>query len=156
MDQRRHNGVRRARNLSRYDDIVAEVQRLAANGYTPTGKWNLSQICEHLNQLMRRSLDGFPEKVPWIIRVTVGRYYRNQWIAKRNFAAGLPTLKPFLPTCTPDDPAPIAELGRIIDRLNTATSLHPSPFLGRLSLDEWRTLHCVHAAHHLSFLTPKN
>lgn len=147
---------RRTLVLPSYDDITAEVQRLAVGGYTPTGNWNLSQICDHLNQLMSRSLDGFPEKVPWIIRVTVGRYYRHQWIAKRNFAAGLPTLKPFLPTCQPDDPAPIAELTRLIERLKAAKTLHPSPFLGLLSLDEWRTLHCVHAAHHLSFLTPKN
>ena len=35
-----------------------------------------------------------------------------------------------------------------------ATEVHPSPFFGRLTPDQWRQLHLIHTAHHLSFLVP--
>jgi Protein of unknown function (DUF1569) len=28
------------------------------------------------------------------------------------------------------------------------------PFFGRISRDEWTRLHCIHCAHHLSFVHP--
>lgn len=37
---------RRTLNLATLDDVAAEIDRLQRDGYSPTGKWNLSQICD--------------------------------------------------------------------------------------------------------------
>jgi hypothetical protein len=44
-------------------------------------------------------------------------------------------------------------IARVVD---PAATFYPSPLFGRLSTDQWRRLHRVHAAHHLGFLTPRS
>jgi hypothetical protein len=44
-------------------------------------------------------------------------------------------------------------VARVID---PAATFYPSPLFGRLSADQWRRLHRIHAAHHLGFLIPRS
>ena len=49
----------------------------------------------------------------------------------------------------------MAEAKHLLERLGRTTEdLHPSPLFDRLTGDEWRALHLLHAAHHLRFLIP--
>ena len=52
--------TRRSLEFASLDHVMPEVDRLLA-GHTTTGNWSLGQICNHLNDSFRFSLDGFGE-----------------------------------------------------------------------------------------------
>jgi hypothetical protein len=48
----------------------------------------------------------------------------------------------------------LSELRETIDKAKRDGMTHPSPVLGRMSNDDWVSLHCRHAELHFSFLHP--
>lgn len=100
---------KRALDLRTYADVIVEIERIEAGAYDQSGNWNLSQVCEHCGILMRGTLEGFEVRVPWLVRVTLGKWFKRQWIARRKMARGGPTLKQFLPRAAADDPKPIED-----------------------------------------------
>ena len=142
------------------DDAVAEIERLARDGYRRTGKWGLTEICEHLTRTMRLGMDGTGQPLPWIVRKTVGPWLLRRTIARRRMLAGLPAppvVQPS-PTETPerDDPETIA---RCVATLREAAAFEGPlvrfPLADGVSVTQWRELATVHAAHHLGFLVPQ-
>jgi hypothetical protein len=146
----------RRRPLEFHDmhEVVADVQRLQDEGYDRAGNWTLSQVCDHLAIFFRGSLDGFSQKVPWLIRVLLGRMI-FRWIMRRGMGEGVKVPKGFLPGDPRSDSAAAEDLIQLVERFrNQVGEYQPSPLFGRLSRDEWTRLHLIHCAHHLSFLVP--
>lgn len=147
---------RRPLDFHSLDEVIAEVERLRDGGYTATGKWNLSQIGDHLSETMRIGMDGDEKRLPWPMRKVFGLilgYARRS----RKMMAGAPTL----PRLTPepleaDDPAKIDRLlTTLAEARDFAGPLPPYPLCDGLTLDGWKDLMVVHAQHHLRFLEPK-
>lgn len=148
---------RRSLDFRDADVVIAEIRRLRSEGYTMLGKWNLSQICEHLNATMRIALDPGDRRLPRPIRALVFSPMMRQVVRSRRMRSGLPTLKTLRPAAPggPDDPDAIntciATLERARD-LPDAPLRHPAI---DLSVGDWQQLSWIHAAHHLGFLIPK-
>ncbi|RUL87671.1 DUF1569 domain-containing protein [Tautonia sociabilis] len=147
---------RRSLDFRDADSVIAEIRRLQSGGYTMLGKWNLAQICDHLTATMRVALDGRERRLPWPIRALVFGPLFRQVIRTRRMRAGLPTLKPLVPTSPsgPDDPASIDACIATLERARNCSSAdlqHPAV---DLTLQQWQQLSWIHAAHHLGFLIP--
>jgi hypothetical protein len=139
-----------------YADVIAEIDRLASRGYERTGQWTLGQVCRHLSYYMRGSLEGYPFRLPWIIRKLIG----GRLLRKLLSDAPMPSGKPTVPASRPPDHVPeeraVAEARELLERLRAHTGpVHPSPIFGTLTPEQARALHLKHAAHHLGFLVPK-
>lgn len=147
---------RRSLNFHSLDEVIAEVTRLRDGGYTANGKWNLSQIGDHVSETCRIGMDGDEKRLPWPMRKVFGlvlRYaLRSRWMM-----AGAPTL----PRLTPeplqaDDPAKINRLiATLAESRDFAGPLPPYPLCDGMTLDSWKDLMVVHTQHHLGFLEPK-
>jgi len=138
------------------DEVVAELDRLQRIGCTPRGKWDLFQTCDHLAYFVEGSLDGHPYKVPWLFKVLFGRLVLRRILKTGKMKPGAPTPQKPLPAAGGDASAAVARLTQALDRLFAHEGeLHASPFFGYLTPEEWRRLHMIHCAHHLSFLEPK-
>ena len=60
---------RRALKFDSLDQVMPEVDRLL-QGHTLGGHWTLAQICQHLANSMRRTVEGWPVQSSWLIRRT--------------------------------------------------------------------------------------
>jgi hypothetical protein len=147
---------RRTLRLPSYDDVLAEAESLLAAGYNRAGNWGLAQVCHHLAVVMEMSLDGFPSRFPWFVRLgarwfVLGRILKHR-VFRRRFAA-----PQFLqPPDSADERGALARLRAVIDRLKGhAGPMQPSPVFGHLSGEQWREVHLWHCEHHFSFLRPR-
>jgi len=145
------------------DDLRRELGRLKSGPYEQTGKWNLSQICSHLECWMRYPVDGFP-RPPFLITIimpvmkfAIGRRMFRKVLKTGKFPNGAPTApETVFRAESVNDHDSIAALLKTIDRLERFTGPAPdSPFFGPMSIDECRKLQLIHCAHHLGFLVPK-
>ena len=156
---------RRALRFSSLADIRADLQELHSRGYTKTGKWDLSQVAEHLTDWMVFPMDGFPQ-MPFMIklligtmRVTRGKLLYKKFVENQRMPIGQPTMPQTVhsPTTVPDGDLRSAErLAKQIDRLEGFRGpIHPSPLFGALTYEELVALQLAHCAHHFNFLVPK-
>jgi len=147
---------RRPLQFQSLEDAVTDARRLLTNGYDRAGAWGLAQNLEHLAMVFDKSLDGFGD-----VPKPLGFKMFGSWLIKPimlktgKMPAGVNGPASLMPTGASDDNGQLGAFESAVSRFNTATSFQPSPFLGKLTGDEWRRLHCIHAAHHLSFLVPK-
>jgi hypothetical protein len=71
--------------------------------------------------------------------------------------AGIKVPNWWLPGPTHDESAAVNQLRREISEFRAlATTPYPHPFFGPLTKQQWNDLVLIHAAHHLSFLVPKD
>ena len=137
-------------------EVIRELHRLRDNGYDRAGTWTLGQVSDHLAIFFRGSLDGFTQKVPWIIRALFGWMMFRYIIRRRAMPTGIKVPRSFLPQDVRDDRVAVDELTQLIDRFcEREGEYEPSPLFGNLTRDEWTQLHLIHCAHHISFLVPK-
>lgn len=145
---------RRELELADLNAVLAELERLAQQGYTAAGNWNLAQICDHLAYFIEGSLDGFSFRAPWLLRYFIGVPMKRR-ILQTGKMGRMPTPQKPLPDPNLNEKQSVRRLKLAIERLlHPVSQLHDSPFFGPLTPDEWRRLHTIHAAHHLSFLIP--
>jgi hypothetical protein len=145
--------TRRNIQFTTFDQVVADVSELQARGYQRCGNWALGQICDHLAIFLRGSLDGFSWMIPWIFRVTIGRYFLRRILRQTKMATGMRVPKVFLPGEPVGDAVSVESFLQVLRRYqNHNGPMAPSPFAGNLPRQEWDQLHLIHAAHHLSFL----
>ncbi len=147
---------RRELDYKDFDQLIADAKRLHEHGYDKAGRWDLSQTCEHLSFAMNQSLDGYTFKGPWFLRkVLVPLFVKRSFYKSRKIQAGLPA---------PDGSVfdPIDESQAVQAFLNTTQRVkqtqqwpHLHPIFEKLTNDQWRQFHLIHAAHHFSFLIPK-
>jgi hypothetical protein len=144
------------------DEVVADAERLSANGYVAVGKWNLGQVCNHLADWMTYPVAGFP-KAPapialmlWLMKKTVGRKTLRQMLESKSMPAGKPTMPATVHPASEDAAPALARLREAAKRFADHTGEYrPSPIFGTLTRDEALGLQLVHCAHHLGFLLPK-
>ena len=155
--------TRRDLRFETLDDARRDVRHLAAVGYDKAGNWSLGQACYHLAIWVRYPLDGFPplpawqRPLAWAIRNTVAPAYTRRVIASGKVPTGIPAPLGTVPPATVSDAEGVAQYETQLDRLRDFQGVpHRSPLLGALSNAELKSLSCVHAAHHLSFLVPKH
>lgn len=154
--------TRRALKFDTLDDVVRDAEGLLASGYDKAGYWDLAQMAGHLAAWLSYGMDGFP-KAPWVVRVilavmrkTVGKRTLRNLLASGTMPTGGPTVPESVPDEGGDPAAAVAKLRETVERAKAhGGPIHPSPLFGGLTKDEWVRLNLVHAAHHLSFLVPK-
>jgi hypothetical protein len=143
-------------DLRTLDDVADEVRRLRDGGYSPRGKWNLSQVCDHLTRTVRIGLDGDKPRFPWIARKLFAVVLRRS-IRTRRMMAGASTAGYLLPAdADADDPQKIdAFLAVLHEAKEFSGSLRNFPLMDGITPDTWRELQVVHCQHHLAFLWPE-
>jgi hypothetical protein len=145
---------RRPLAFARLDEVMPDVDRLLA-GYTAVGKWTLGQACNHLANALVYTVEGFPGRMPWVLRKTIGPLIVRSMFKTGSIREGIKVPEEVLPKPGLDDRAE-AEALRAAVRLFLAHAgpLAPHPIVDRMSRDDWERFHCIHCAHHLSFLSP--
>lgn len=146
---------RRSLDFRDFDELLAEVDQLAASGYGRTGQWNLGMILDHVGTGVRTAMDGFPRRAPWLFRRLVGPLYKAHLFKTRKMKPGIKVPGWWLPQASDEDQRQVDQFKRTIARFRAFKGpYHEHPFMGRLTGADWETLILLHAAHHLSFLVP--
>lgn len=148
---------RRPLDFRDFESLAADVDHLHQGGYTQTGNWDLRQICDHLTTAMRMSLEGFPFKANWFLRTFIGPVARWQILRTRRMPAGFQTPKAMAPAAAGDEKTAVTTFQSMLLWVRDHTGpFQPSPLAGAMSPEQWRQFHLIHAAHHLSFLLPRD
>jgi hypothetical protein len=146
---------RREVRFGDYDAVLADAEALLAGGYARAGSWTLGQAAHHLAAIMEGSLDGFPSRLPWPVRLVARWFVLGRILRHRVFRRRVPAPAFSLPPAGADDREGLARLRSAIARLQAHQGeLQPSPVFGRLTPAQWREVHLWHCEHHLSFLLP--
>lgn len=148
---------RRELSFSTLDEIVADAERLVSATRTRTlGNWPLTQLLTHLAFTVNNSIDGFPEKAPWFIRL-IGPLLKGG-ITTRKMSPGLNLPKNAQAISFPDAALPAAaleDLRRAVARTKSESMMADHPAFGKMNHDEWSRLHLRHSELHLSFAIPE-
>jgi hypothetical protein len=153
--------TRRQLSFNTLDEVIADVERLQAKGYTATGQWDLSQVCRHLAEWLRFPVQGFPRMNPvlglvfWVLRNTIGRRSFRKFLDGKPFPAGKPTMPQTVFPAGGNATEAVALLQQSIDGFkNHRGPVQPSPLFGAMTYDDAVRMQLLHCAHHLSFLVP--
>lgn len=148
---------RRTLRFGTLDDVMPEVDRLLNGGHRSIGNWSLGQICNHLSDAIRGSVEGgFPSMAPWPVRVTLGKVIKRRLLSTERMPEGVKLPEKYLPREGLDARAESEALRASISVLGQHTGpMADHPFFGPTSLDDWRRFHAIHAAHHLGFILPE-
>lgn len=154
---------RRDLTFATLEEAVSDAETLLANGYDRAGNWDLAQCCHHLAVLMIYPIEGFPtfsfplNVTSWILRKTIAPRYLRKVLETGTWPAGNPTDQRTVVPAGGDDAQAVDELRSAVNRLLTHEGpLKTSPLFGYLDKETLLKLHCIHTAHHLSFLVPKD
>ena len=149
---------RRDVSFQTLEDLVADAERLVASPKTRTiGNWPLVKLIKHLSQTIHNSIDGFQSKAPLWIRLIMP-LFKGHVLKAQKMSPGIN-----LPKAAEADAYPEASsLQEALDDLRRAVArtkeermeaVHPA--FGKMTHDEWTTLHLRHSEMHLSFALPK-
>lgn len=152
---------RRKLSLTGVDQIMPEVDRLLSAGYEPAGNWSLGQVCKHLCEAMKGSVEGYPS-IPFpnnvilgLLRPLMGAKFKKRILTLNEMQSGIRLPDKFVPTPGLDDRAEAEALrGMIRMYAAHAGAMAAHPMFGSMTRDEWDRLHAIHAALHLGFLVP--
>jgi hypothetical protein len=147
---------RRQLHFHTVGDILADVERLNQGKIKALGNWSSGQVLRHLTLVMNGSIDGFPFRLSWPLRL-MGRLFRNRVLTKGmtpGYQLNGPAAEAFLPPATTWEEG-LQAYRQAIHRQQTETKREPSPFFGAMTREQWEQLHCRHAELHLSFLVPE-
>jgi hypothetical protein len=146
---------RRNLTIDSLDQVMPEVDRLL-EGHETVGNWTLGQICNHLTASLVGSIEGDPHPAPWLVRATLGRVIFRKIRRSRRIKAGFKTPERYEPKPGLDARAEAEALRAALQLFaGHADALATHPFFGAIGRDGWTELHCIHCAHHLSFVLPK-
>lgn len=144
---------RRELHFDRLDQVMPDVDRLLQEGYQTTGQWSLGQICKHLAMPLMWAIDGFPMKMPWVVRRTVGPLVYHRIAKTGKMPSGIKAPSQLQPSTDLDDRAEAEALRATIQLFtNHSGPFAENAFFGRLTREQYTRLNCIHCAHHLSFL----
>ncbi len=147
---------RRPLVLRTLEESLSDIHQLNESGYTIGKKWDLAHICQHLNKTMRMTFEGADFGWPFFVQPFARVVF--MWVVRNGKQINAPAAPPSLaPENEIDLEKEIQEYESLVQRLNDDQSefKYKHPIAGKLCPQDWRALHAWHAAHHLSFLHPK-
>ena len=146
---------RRTLQFTTIEEILDDAEGLAKGKVQTLGNWSPGQIFKHVSIIMNQSIDGSPLKLSWMLRL-LGKLMKRRFLGgpmPPGFQLPASSAAVLVPPPTSFEEG-LQCLRSAVHRLQTETTRAPSPFLGKMSLDEWNVLHCRHASLHLSFIVP--
>ena len=153
---------RRSLAFHSFDEVLADLDQLESRGYDQLGKWNLGQVCRHLNDWMRFPMDGFPKQILpirvmlYLMKIMFGKSQFQKILHSGSMKAGMPTMPETVHPTTPSDGEAVANFRQTVCRMRDYRgAIHPSPLFGDMDLASAQRLQLIHCSHHLSFLIPK-
>jgi hypothetical protein len=91
-----------------------------------------------------------------MIRKIFGPVILKRILRQRRMKAGIKVPQWWLPGPTHDESVAVEKFRADLSAFRDLTTTpFPHPFFGSLTKQQWNDLVLVHAAHHLSFLTPR-
>jgi len=146
--------ARRPLEFATLERVMPEVDRLLL-GHATAGNWSLGQICRHLAWALTASVDGFPRQAPWLFRRTIGRVLLKRLLKSGRMPEGAPVPGGGVPGPGLDARAEAEALRAALRFFIGHTGpLHEHPFFGPVTRAGAERIHCIHCAHHLSFVLP--
>src|SRR5262249_5903081 len=140
---------RRPLTFASLDEVMPDVDRLL-RGHTTVRNWSLGQICSHLAQAFRFTIDGFPPEAfpPWIIRKTITPFLLWHILRTGRFTEGLKMPRKYEPAPGTDARAEAEALRAALQRFAAHSGpLAEHPMKGPVSRAVWERFHCIHCAH---------
>lgn len=150
------SATRRTVHFNSFDEFRADLAGLCETEVQTVGNWSFAQILDHLASAMTCSIDGFPFRGNWFIRVFLAPLMKNSLLT-RPMKSGyrLPRrARKYLPDETLTTAEALGRVDAALDRLEQEPPQAAHPFLGRLASCEWTALHLRHAELHMSFVVP--
>lgn len=147
---------RRTVHFESFDELLADAEQLAGTEVQTLGNWSLGEILGHLAAAMNASIDGFPAKVPWPIRV-LARLFMRKMILQGPLKPGFKLPKEAEAKMWPQGMTAdegLAALRDAVERQRAETNRVPHLALGAISNEEWTQAHLRHAELHMSFVVP--
>jgi hypothetical protein len=148
--------ARRDLKFNSLSQVMPEVDRLL-QGYVRGRNWTLGQVCQHLALSLERTVEGWRGSAPWLVRKTIGPWI-GAWILSSGKMPEGSKFRPewgLEPGSGLDDRAEAEALRGALHYYAGRSDPFPAhPVFGPLSRLKWDRLHCIHCAHHLSFLLP--
>jgi hypothetical protein len=153
---------RRAVRLRTLDDLVAEVDHIAAAATAgkvrPLGNWSTAQVLWHIGKLIECSFDGFPFRYrrgpQWVARLL--RLIAWRWLIALAFRPGFnnpPEAAVLEPEPSLSLDAAAIYLQKQIARIRNGERMTQECSVERpYSHEQWVYIHLRHAELHLSFL----
>jgi hypothetical protein len=148
---------RRQLHFDSLDDILADVDKLGrAREIRTLGNWPAGKVLKHLATSFNKSIDGYENPVPAVVRFFLRLFLKNSFLTKPlspGFRLPANAQAEMWSASASVSEATEAVRGAI-GRLRAETHRVPHPAIGPLTVDEWNQFHCRHAEMHLSFLVP--
>lgn len=150
----RAQSKRRPLSFNALSEIMSDLTGVMASHRT-LGRWTLGQICMHLAASFNGSIDGLDLR-----RHRIKRFFFARLLLWYTFRYGIPADYQVDPGIEPKSDVNLEEaverLSRAIRRYRDHRgSLAAHPLFARMSRENWDRLHCIHCAHHLSFVIPE-
>ena len=152
---------RRELEFKSLDELKAELDRIdaahAAGNLGKTGNWSPAQNLEHLGSFWTCSLDGFPPgKPPLPLRIMAQLLFKKKAVAGGSPPPGFPIPKG-VSLLIPDENVELAgaseKLRNCIHSTENGDAYVPeSPLFGKVTREQWTTMHLGHCALHLGFV----
>jgi hypothetical protein len=148
---------RRELSFNSIDELLAECERIAAAERTGQlqclGNWTVGQVFNHLATWAEFAYKPNPLKPPLPIKLIL-RMMKTRFIrGPMKVGAHIPNVDGGTlgtETCSTEDG--LNRLRAIMTRLTAEQPSEPNVIFGRLSHEEWISMHLRHAELHLSFL----
>ena len=143
-------------------EVVPEARRLMEQGYRKQGKWDLAQVCGHLEDWMRFPVEGFPKPgfpvnfMLWLMKKTLGKRMIRKILEQQAMGNNAPTMPQTVKAAGEiSDEKAVETLEQAVNQfMNHSGEYHESPLFGKLSREDATRLQLIHCAHHLAYLVP--
>jgi hypothetical protein len=145
--------TRRKLDYQSYDEFLADADRLSSGGVKTLGNWSPGQIFQHLANVYNGSIDGLPRDFPWLMRVAARMFKKKLIGGAMPAGIRMPArlARKVMPEPTPTEVG-LANLKAAVARLKRDPNRAEHPVFGRVTNEEWDTVHLKHASLHMSFL----
>ena len=148
INTRKVEGRREVRYKS-MDDLLEDARCCVADGSTTIGNWSISQIYQHLTDVLHAGIDGFPPSGFWLFRLIARMFFKNKMLTD-GLEPGFknPRLKPAdIPIADA-----LAQFVTAIERFQANPERAPHPWWGAFTSEEAVQFQLRHSELHMSFI----
>ncbi len=139
-------------NTSDTSAIIARIENVSPSSQRQWGKMNVAQMLAHCNVAMETARGIVIYKQIFMGKL-LSRFIKKAVLSEKPFSKNSPTDKTYI---FPPDVNFEDSKKRLIDSINkfhadgpAKCTVHPHPFFGKLTPDEWAILQWKHLDHHL-------